>query len=231
MPGTVSPSPYHPIHPLEVNDKRHREENGSDLSQSIPPAKRVRLGASPLDPRTQGQLPAPQTVAEDPFQQVLEFPMQQPEAENTEEPTFTSPVDDSVDYRFVEPQNLHEQLSIQAALFYPRAHYYALLGENPPRTSEGSYSAQYMQLLTELEQNWVEPDRVPPLADVGIWKYSFNLVPTPDLPDWVLEHMIYPTAGAADARTQGLFENESAPTAPDSSTQSSSWNDDLFEDF
>lgn len=98
MPATpwqsASPSPYLPMRPFSADAKRHREGDGfEDFGASQPPpAKRGRLGASPLDPRLQGRFPSSPMVAEDPIRQMPESLPQQPEA---------------TDYRFVDPQDLH----------------------------------------------------------------------------------------------------------------------------
>ena len=120
-----------------------------------------------------------------------------------------------VDHRFVEPQNSLEQLSIQAALFYPRAHYFALMGEHPPRTSEGTYSTQWLQILALLEQKWIEPGNPPVLADVGPGYRSFSTVPTPGLPDRVLEMLLHPNRNRESEQVE----------------EANGWNDDLFGEY
>ena len=119
-----------------------------------------------------------------------------------------------VDHRFLEPQNPSEQVSIQTALFYPRTHYRVLIGEHPPHTSEGTYSTQWLQILTLLEQKWIEPGDPPVLADVGPWYGSFSAVPTPDLPDRVVDMLLHPNGN------RGLEQNR----------ESDGWNHDLFGD-
>lgn len=120
-----------------------------------------------------------------------------------------------VDLRFVEPRNSFDQLSIRTALFYPLSHYQALTGKMPPRTSEGSsYSHQYLQILTALEENW-DNGRTPVLADVGPWFGSFSTVPIPDLPDTVRETLLHPD------RNSGLKEER----------ESNGWVDDLFAEY
>lgn len=86
--------------------------------------------------------------------------------------------------------------------------------EHPPHTSEGSYSSQYLQILTLLEQNF-EPGNPPVLADVGPWYGSFSNVPTPDLPDRVLEILLHPN------RNRGLEQKRE----PDG------WSDDFFGEY
>ena len=130
---------------------------------------------------------------------VPEPPSQQPEATNTEATASTNdsqPDNFQLDYRFVYPRNPLEQLRIQAALFYPRAHYYALIGQHPPHTSEGTYADQYLQIVALLEQNWVLLEGPPALADVGFWSGSFDTVPMPVLPDGMMWIMLHPTHGA-----------------------------------
>ncbi len=153
------------------------------------------------------------------------------------------------DYRFVHPQTPHQQLRIQAALFYPRANYYALVGEHAPHTSSGSYSEQYLQILTLLEQKWPLPDGVPYLADVGPWNGSFDMVPVPDLPDRVVWGILNPRGESSIAEafvcegehTEDVAygwpandEDEDGQTAEESSRvleqggEGDSWSDDLF---
>ena len=156
---------------------------------------------------------------------------------------FWGEEDTQLDYRFVEPQNSLERLSIQAALSYPRTHYYALMGEYPPHTSEGTYGNQFLQILTLLENKWMGPDRVPILADVGQWHGSFNMVPRPNLPDEVLEVLLHPTNGPppaleASTREIGAGNVQTASnsyTGPeqdrDSSAYSSGWSDDMFAEY
>ena len=142
-----------------------------------------------------------------------------------------------IDYRFVVPQNSLERLSIQAALSYPRTHYYALMGAYPPHTSEGSYGHQFLQILTLLEKKWAGPDEVPILADVGPWHGSFNMVPRPDLPDGVLEIMLHPPNGllppAPEVSTQevGAEDVQTASNAYTGPAQEPLWNDDMFAEY
>ena len=156
---------------------------------------------------------------------------------------FWGEEDTELDYRFVEPQNSLERLSIQAALSYPRTHYYALMGEYPPHTSEGTYGNQFLHILTLLENKWMGPDRVPILADVGQWHGSFNMVPRPNLPDEVLEVFLHPTNGpppALEASTpeigaENIQTASDSYTGPeqdkDSSAYSSGWSDDMFAEY
>ena len=129
--------------------------------------------------------------------QNLSSPPQQPEATITE---GFAPTEDfqndtlQIDYRFVDPQSPLEQLRVQAALFYPRAHYYALTGENAPLL-QGTYADQHYQLSVLLAQNWMLEDALPSLADVGPWTGSFDMVPAPNLPDEVLWTILNPIAG------------------------------------
>lgn len=129
---------------------------------------------------------------------VPEPPPQQyesPKPEATASTNDSQPANREPDYRFMEPKSLIEQLSIQAALFYPRAHYYALVGEHPPHTSEGTYADQYFQIVAHLEQKWLLPGGAPSLADIG-WMGSFNSVPRPTLPDEVVWMILHPIADA-----------------------------------
>ena len=118
-----------------------------------------------------------------------------------------------VDHRFVEPLDSFDQLSVQIALSLPRAHYQALTGEYPPHTSRGSYSLQYLQLLTLLEENW--DGRTPVLADIGPWFGSFSAVPIPDLPDTVCEILLHPDRNGG----------------PKEAKESNDWNDELFGEY
>ena len=222
MPATpgesASSSPYLPTPPLSAGSKRRREDDGLEygsVGQSEPTAKRGRHGVSPLEPRLQSPLPTPQTPLEDRYHQASstyeasgtvdhenafhEPPSQQlqsPRHEGTTSANASPPTNSEPDYRFMEPQNPLEQLSIQAALFYPRAHYYALVGEHPPHTSEGTYTDQYVQIVALLEQRWLLPGGAPYLADIGLWKGSFDSVPRPTLPDGVVWAILHPLAGA-----------------------------------
>lgn len=182
---------------------------------------------------------------------VPEIPPQQPEATNSRGIASTNDfqVDNTqVDYRFVGPQNPLEQLRIQAALFYPRAHYYALIGEHPMHTSEGTYADQYLRISSLLAQNWIIEGGLPPLADIGPWYGSFNMVPTPILPNEVLWIILHPDpkaspgpeASATDHHAQLSSANvgtESIPTAPNSISgpehdgEPNDWSDDLFGEY
>lgn len=179
------------------------------------------------------------------------IPPQQLGAFNIERMASTNDSQNDVfqlDYRFVHPQNPLEQMRIQAALFYPRAHYHALIGEQPPHTSEGTYAEQYLQISALLAQNWMVGGELPLLADIGPWNGSFNTVPTPDLPDWLLEIMLSPTAGTTpatqasttDHHAQGSFVGfgaEDVQTIPNSNTgpqhdrDSSDPSEDLFGEY
>ena len=134
---------------------------------------------------------------------------QHPEATITEATASTNdsqPDNFQLDYRFVYPRNPLEQLRIQAALFYPRAHYYALIGEHPPHISEGTYVDQYFQIVALLEQNWVLLEGPPPLTDVGFWSGSFDTAPMPVLPDGVMWIMLHPTHGALPGPESSAFD-------------------------
>ena len=171
---------------------------------------------------------------------------QRPEATNTER-TVSTNGSPQIDYRFVDPQNPLEKLSIQAAVFYPRAHYYALIGEYPPYF-EGTYASQYNQMSALLAQNWMVPGELPTLADIGPWRGSFNMVPTPNLPDellWIMLHpnpapLPVPEAPTTDNPSQGSSTNigvENVQSEPGFDTglerdmESNDWNDDLFGEY
>ena len=213
-PGeSASSSPYLPTPPVSAGNKRCREDDPLEyvnFGQSEPAAKRGRHGASPLDPRLQSPLPTPSSPHEDQYHRepstydasgtvgpekvFHEPPLQQLDSPKTE--GTASPNDSEPDYRFMKPQSLLDQLRIQAALFYPRAHYYAWVGEHPPHTSEGTYIDQYFQIVALLEQKWLLPGGAPSLADIGPWMGSFNSVPRPTLPDEVVRMMLHPIACA-----------------------------------
>ena len=170
------------------------------------------------------------------------YPLQN-EATYTEATAFTNAlqIEDNfqLDYRFVVPRNSLEQLSIQAALSYPRKHYHALTGEYPPHTSDGTYGDQFVQLLLLLEQKWMGPGGVPLLADVGQWNGSFSIVPTPNLPDEVLEILLRPNVDAPPAAEPSTHtvDVEHIKTTSKSNTGSkydggpSDWSDDLFGEY
>lgn len=211
MPATpgesASSSPYLPTPPVSEGGKRRREGDlleYVDVGQSEPAGKRGCHGASPLDPRLRGldleggglveshnRVPGQNTNVPQPSPQQSESP----KLEATASTKDSQPANPEPDYRFIEPKSLIEQLSIQAALFYPRAHYYALVGEHPPHTSEGTYADQYFQIVAHLEQKWLLPGAAPSLADIG-WMESFNSVPRPTLPDEVVWMILHPVADA-----------------------------------
>ena len=148
--------------------------------------------------------------------QNLSSPPQQPEATITEgfAPTEYFQNDTfQIDYRFVDPQSPLEQLRVQAALFYPRAHYYALIGENPPLL-QGTYADQYCQLSVLLAQNWMVEDALPSLADVGPWIGSFDMVPAPNLPDEVLWTILNPIIGGSGIELSVPTSNSHAQDHP-----------------
>lgn len=146
----------------------------------------------------------------------LSSPSQQPEATITE---GHAPSEDfqndtfQIDYRFVDPQSPLEQLRVQAALFYPRAHYYALTGENSPLL-QGTYADQHYQLSVLLAQNWMLEDALPSLADVGPWIGSFDIVPAPNLPDEVLWTILNPIAGGSGIELSVPTTNSHAQDHP-----------------
>ena len=198
--------------PLQPEPSQRLQET-PDVDHPEYAAKRGRLSTSPLGPPLEDHSLASQAVLEDPLQLVYH-------ADNVSGTAGTVPQnhgksvstttglgsnfqgDESInhaqnsnaqlDFRFVEPQNPLEQLRIQAALFYPRTHYHALIGEHPPQSSEGTYVDQYLQIAALLKQRWYSQEGVPFLADVGPWSGSFDIVPTPALPDGVLLSMAHP---------------------------------------
>ena len=183
--------------------------------------------------------------------QDFDYHPEQPEATQTEVEGSTDGSQDSdlqTDYRFTQPQNDQEQTRIQAALFSPRAHFKALVGDYPPYTSEGSYADQHYQILIVLSQSWVVNGELPLLADVGPWYGSFDEVPPPNLPDGVLETILRLDGGSASTSevsgtekeprgsTQGsVFEI--VPAAAESQTggkcanEPNDWDKELFGDY
>lgn len=218
--------------------RRREDDNLGPLSK--PAAKRGRLGSSP------------QTPISNQSSGVLESPPQQPEATNTVGNPSTDDIpseDFQLDYRFVDPQSPLQQLRIQAALFYPRAHYHALTGEYPPHTSAGTYADQYLAISTLLAQNWLmEGDYFPSLAEIGPWS-GFDMVPTAPLPDEVMQLILHPAAVTSsvsetsttypyDTRgSSAAFGAEDVQTFPNFNSGLESdgdlnvWSDDLFKEY
>ena len=180
--------------------------------------------------------------------QDFDFHPEQPEATQTEVEGSTDGSQDSnlqTDYRFVHPQNEQEQTKIQAALFSPRVHFKALVGDYPPYTSEGSYADQHYQILIVLSQSWVVDGELPLLADVGPWYDSFDQVPPPNLPDGVLETILrldagsppFPEASITGSGSQGSSHGSGteicqatsgSKTGGKCSKESNDWENELF---
>ena len=191
---------------LSASKKRRRQDDLEDIKPDLsePVAKRSRRGATSLDPTLT-------TLFEDNHEQT---PQQHEEANSTAAASKPSslPASNEVDYRFIEPLTPLEQLRVQAALFYPRAHYYALTREHPPQTYEGTYIDQYLEIVTLLEQKWLLPGEAPPLADIGPWHGSFDIVPAPILDYgvmWSILHPRIPAIGSeAESPSQGSDDVE-----------------------
>ena len=168
-------------------------------------------------------------------------PEQHEETNTTATPSNHDSPPTELDYRFIEPQTPLQQLRVQAALFYPRAHFFALFGEHPPHTSEGSYIDQYLQIVALLEQRWQLPCQAPSLADIGPWLGSFDVLPAPSLEDGVIRSILHPgtTAVESEAETsQGSAavevsaENVEASLGSDIwAGDNTEWNGDLFGQF
>ena len=223
-PGqSTSQSPDPPIPPLSASNKRRRQDDLEDVDPDLrePAAKRGRRGATSLDPSIGRPLP---TLFEDHYEQVS----QQHEPTNTTATASnTTPSPIEPDYRFIEPQTPLQQLRIQAALFYPRAHFYALIGEHPPLTSEGTYIDQYFQIVALLGQKWLLPGAAPYLADIGPWQGSFDVVPAPILEDGVILSILRSgtaATGCEAERSQGSAVEVGAENATE-------WNGDFFDHF
>ena len=277
-PGeSASSSPYLPTPPVSAGNKRRWEDDLLEylnVGQSEPEAKRGRHGALPLDPRLQSPLPTPSSPLEDQSHQAPSTydasgtvgpenafhkpPPQQPESPKPEETTYPNdshPANPEPDYRFIEPQSPLDQLRIQAALFYPRAHYYALVGEHPPHTSDGTYTDQYFQIVALLEQKWLLPGGPPCLADIGPWMGSFKSVPRPTLPDEVVWMILHPiadtdpppmsdesntdhhdaqqgsTAGSVSGTGNVQMAPSSAMAGVENEGEISGWGDDSFAEY
>ena len=237
MPATpgqsTSQSPYHAIPLPSGNSKRRRQDDLEDIDPDMrePAAKRGRRGGAPsLDPSIGSPLP-----------RLFEDSYQQHEGANTiaiASNTTPLPATMKLDHRFIEPQTPLQQLRIQAALFYPRAHFYALMGEYPPHTSEGTYIDQYLQIVALLEQKWLIPDKAPSLADIGPWGGSFEVVPAPDLDEGVMWSILHPgnTAIASDdpqrsavaANTQNDGVNQGSGIGAGGDAE---WDGEFFDQF
>lgn len=193
MPATpgqqsASQSPYLANPPLSANNKRQRQlDELEDIDPGLgePATKRVRRGGTSFDPSIGTPL---STLFEDAGEQV---PEHHKAANTTATASINPPLPTKLDYRFIQPQNPLEQLRIQAALFYPRAHFYALIREHPPHTFEGTYTDQYSQIVKLLEQKWLLPCDVPFLADIGEWPGSFDEIPIPNLDEWTMWSILH----------------------------------------
>lgn len=214
---SASPSPYLPTPPLSTGKKRRLEDTGLedfDAGHSEPAAKRSRHDSvsrlqSPLptlfEDRSIEQAPAASQASStaNPSGAFPRHSHSHNQAESSKPHhrthsiktprTLSSsspapPSSSAPDYRLITPHTPHEQLLIQSALFYPRAHYRALTGEHAPHTTTtGTYTDQYVQLVAHLERKWAGRDEeVPALADVGPWTGSFEAVPRPRLRDEVV---------------------------------------------
>ena len=196
--------------------------------------------SQPEGKRSRVQLPVPKDQSPQPSNahDAPERLTQQPAATtNTGEIASIDDASDQLDYRFVDPQNPLEKLNIQTALYYARAHYFALIGEHPAHTSEGSYASQYLQISALFAQKWLVPGELPFLADVGPWNGSFNQVPTPNLPEEVLYFILHPTPALPGMMTpdddyaQVSSSNAVAEDVPgfgselQHDTESNDWND------
>lgn len=141
------------------------------------------------------------------------------------------------DYRLIAPRTLHEQLLIQSALFYPRAHYRALTGEHAPYTTTGTYTDQYFQLVAHLERKCA--GNVPALADVGPWTGSFEAVPRPRLRDEVVRGILGLGASSTAAAVGRAEEVDGGgggaaggvPMLPKSEDDADGWSDDFFTGY
>ena len=211
---SASRNPDLAIPRLSANNKRRRQDDLEDIDPDLtePAAKRGRRGATSLDPTLESPLP---TLFEDDHEQAP----QQHEGAN---PTATAlndtplPASIALDYRFIEPETPLQQLRVQAALFYPRAHFHALIGEHPPHTSEGTYADQYFDIVALLEQKWLLPGEVPFLADIGAWHGSFDAIPALNLDGgviWSILHRGTIAAMSEGESSQGSAVNVSAENA------------------
>ena len=199
---SILQSPYLANPPLSANNKRTRQlDDLEDIDPNLeePTAKRVRRGATSFDPIIGSPLSSL-------FDDVGEVPKNHEAANATATGSNNTPLPTKLDYRFIEPETPLHQLRIQAALFYPRAHFYALTREPPLHTSEGTYADQCCQIVKLLAQKWLLPGQIPFLADIGEWPGSFDAIPVPHLDDgviWSILHQGATATGSDDA--QGGF--------------------------
>lgn len=215
---SASPSPYLSAPPLSAGKKRRLEDTGPedfDAGHSEPAPKRSRRdGLSRLNPHPQTPLPtlfeeehSERAPAPSPYKASTTGipshgyshgqagPSNPHRTHFTESPPTPSPnpshPTNEPDYRLIPPNTLHDQLNIQSALFYPRAHYRALTGQHAPSTTTGTYMDQYVQLSAHLQRNFIgHAAEVPALADVGPWRGSFDEVPRPRLDEEVVRAIL-----------------------------------------
>ena len=222
MPTTpwqsASSSPYLPTPPLSAGNKRRWDDDSFGDSQSERAVKRGRLGTSPRDPRLQGRFPIPQTSPEDQFRQASN-------ADNAT--TIFSTIDshhglsgsnatglglDFGDGNSVSPQNRAPSNNTHVSEAPSK-------GTTSTNSSENEDNFQpdhrFDDPQSSIEQQWIEPDRPPVLADVNPWHGSFSTVPIPHLPDRVTETILRPNSN----------------TRMEQDGESSGWSDDLFGEY
>ena len=259
-----------PTPPLSVGSKRRLQDDGFGgfgVDQSEPTAKRGRIGASPLDSRMQGRSPVSSTTPQDTLQRtpnaydtptsanVVVHTHQSGSGATGAGPSVVGKKSvtlqnisqiQNIDYRTIQPHTSLQQLRVQVALYYPRAHYYALTGEHPPRTSTGTYNDQYNQIADLLEMKWLVPGGVPQLADIGPWNGSFDEVPTPHFDEGLVWSMLHPDGvGAAEESSavgaeddvqeeelgdRGTGDSDAAGTEQLGKEGKEDWEDELFGD-
>ena len=229
-------SPHLAIPPSSANSKRRRQLDDLediDPDRGEPVAKRVRRGATSLDRSIGSPL---STLFEDDGEQV---PQDHEAANATATASNNTPLPTELDYRFIEPETPLHQLRIQAALFYPRAHFYALIREHPPHTSEGTYADQYFKIITLLAQKWLLPGQIPFLADIGEWPGSFDAIPVPNLDDGAIWSILNPGpiatepddaqgGSAVEANAENDGTNQGAEVGAGDDAE---WDVDFFDQF
>ena len=240
MPATpvqsTSQSPYLAVPPPGGNNKRRRQDDLEDIDPGLrePAAKRGRRDATSLDPSLGRPLP---TLFEDDCKHA---PQQHEGTNTTATASNNTPLPTELDYRFIAPQTPLQQLRIQAALFYPRAHFYALTGEHPPHTSEGTYADQYFEIVALLKQKWLMPGEFPFLADIGAWHGSFDVVPAPTLDDGVMWSILHPGTTAIVSETESSrgpavevgADNIERNQGPETGAgDDAEWDGDFFDQF
>ena len=225
-PQSTSQSPYLAIPPPSANSKRRRQDDLEDIDPDMrePAAKRGRRGVPSFDPSMRSPL--------------REQTYQKHEGLNTTATasnTTPLPATMKLDYRFIEPQTPLQQLRIQAALFYPRAHFYALIGEYPPHTSEGTYIDQYLQIVALLQEKWLIPGKTPSLADIGSWPGSFEVIPAPFLDDGVMWSILHPgntTIASDDPQRAANAENDGVKQGSGiGAGNDAEWDGEFFDQF